>query len=232
MTNSEQQEYPELNTYINQYIKPNDFKAWLGIFLSVAFELLAALLIHLNLIVLGWTVHTLNIVRLFVQFHDMAHLSYFTSVRINKILGRLIGIYTHFPFDMWRDGHNFHHKHFGNLDKVDLSQTIFFSKKQYESWPLPKRIVIRIFREPVIFFTVTAQLLWFIGVIFNIVKRYGIFSAAVLEKTLSFVVYFWLFGWLGLPAFEMFLCTYVTVTIGTMLFHLQHSVNLPYRQHK
>lgn len=37
MTTSEQREYPELNTYINNYIKPNDFKAWLAILVSIAY---------------------------------------------------------------------------------------------------------------------------------------------------------------------------------------------------
>lgn len=232
MSNSGQQEYPELNTYINNYIKPNDFKAWLAILVSVGYELLAVALIHLNLSMLGWAVHTLNMVRFFIQFHDMAHFSYFTSIRMNKLLGHIIGVYTHFPFDMWRDGHNYHHKHFGNLDKVDLSQTILFSKKQYESWSRPKRILVRIFREPVIFFTVTVQVLWFAGILFNCAKRYGILSVAVFEKILSVVVYYWVFDWLGFPALEMYLSFHVAAIIGTVLFHLQHSVNVPYREHK
>jgi omega-6 fatty acid desaturase (delta-12 desaturase) len=76
-------------------------------------------------------VHTLVTVRLFVQFHDMAHYSFFSSMTMNKIIGKILGVYVHFPFDSWRKGHNHHHKHFGNLDRLDLSQTILFTKKQY-----------------------------------------------------------------------------------------------------
>lgn len=61
----------------------------------------------------------------------MAHFSFFNDVNLNKVLGRFIGIYVHFPFEAWRDGHNHHHKHFGNIDRLDLSQTILFTKKQY-----------------------------------------------------------------------------------------------------
>lgn len=122
-------EFSSLTSYINGYIRPDNTKAWTAILGSLAYELLAILLIHLNLGVLGWMVHTLNIVRLFIQFHDMAHFSFFPSIRTNKLLGHLIGVYTFFPFDMWRDGHNHHHKHFGNLDRVDLSQTILFTKE-------------------------------------------------------------------------------------------------------
>jgi omega-6 fatty acid desaturase (delta-12 desaturase) len=80
---------------------------------------------------LGWGLLCLNNVRFFIQFHDMAHFSYFSSLKLNIIVGKIIGIYTHFPFNAWRDGHNHHHKHFGNLDKFDASQTILFTKEQY-----------------------------------------------------------------------------------------------------
>jgi len=58
----------------------------------------------------------------------MAHMSFYGSLQVNKYVGRLFGVYVHFPFDSWRDGHNHHHKHFGNLDRLDLSQTILFTK--------------------------------------------------------------------------------------------------------
>ena len=65
---------------------------------------------------------------------------------MNKIFGHIFGIYVHFPFQMWRDGHNYHHRFFGNLDRVDLSQTILFTKKEWESWSLKKKIFVRVFR--------------------------------------------------------------------------------------
>jgi len=99
---------------------------------SLLIEASAVILIHLQLGLLGWIIHTLNIVRISIQLHDMAHFSYFSSIRMNKFVGKLIGIYNHFPFNSWRDGHNHHHKHFGNINKLDLSQTILFTKKQYD----------------------------------------------------------------------------------------------------
>ena len=77
---------------------------------------------------LGWSVHSLNIVRIFIQMHDMAHYSFFSNSKLNYHVGTLFGIYTFFPFIAWRDGHNHHHKHFGNLDRFDASQTILFTK--------------------------------------------------------------------------------------------------------
>lgn len=54
-------------------------------------------------------------------------------------------------------------------------------------------------------------------------------SSAVIEKIFSAVLYLWIFDLLGLPALELYLSLHMAQAIGTILFHLQHSVNVPYR---
>lgn len=130
-TNESQDVFQEVKKHITKYTKPQDAQAWLGLAVTLGIELLAIYLIYSGHNILGWTVHGFNIIRIFVQFHDMAHYSYFSTIRMNKIVGALFGIYVHFPFNAWRDGHNHHHRHFGNLDRLDLSQSILFTKKQY-----------------------------------------------------------------------------------------------------
>lgn len=66
-----------MKKHVLNYSKPNDQKAWLQLGVSVGIELIAIILIHINMKILGWGLHNLNIIRLFVQFHDMAHFSYF-----------------------------------------------------------------------------------------------------------------------------------------------------------
>ncbi len=174
----------------------------------------------------------LNNLRFFMQMHDMAHLSFFTSISANKALGKLIGIYTHFPFDAWRDGHNHHHKHFGNLDRLDLSQTILFTKQQYELMKGYQKRLVRIFREPFVFFTFSVPFIWFIGIFYSIAKRYGWNSLTFLEKSLSVITYTFLMPLVGVPAWKMWLSIYCSSILGNILFHLQHSVNTPYRKRK
>jgi omega-6 fatty acid desaturase (delta-12 desaturase) len=120
-----------MKKHVLQYSQPDDKTAWLMLALSIAIEGVAIAFIHMGYRLIGWSIHTLCLVRLFIQFHDMAHFSYFSSIQTNTIVGKLIGVLTHQPFNAWRDGHNHHHKHYGNLDKPDLSQTILFTKKQY-----------------------------------------------------------------------------------------------------
>ena len=181
---------------------------------------------------LGWAIHTLNAVRFFIQFHDMAHFSFFQSILLNKLVGSLIGVYVCFPFQAWRDGHNHHHRHFGNLDRLDLSQTILFTKKQYESWSLPKKILIRFFREPIVFFIFTAPFIWFFGLLITVGKRYGVLSKPFFEKICSYILFLYVFPIFGIPFMLSVVTVYLGQVIGTFLFHLQHSVNTPYRQRK
>jgi len=159
----------------------------------------------------------------------MAHYNYFSSLSLNTEVGRILGIQAHFPFAAWRDGHNHHHKHFGNLDRLDLSQTIVFTKKQYEEMKGIKKFLVRIFREPVIFFFVSVPFVWYIALFAVIAKRYGVFSWSFLEKIISVVVYVFVPPLFGISALGMCIGNYFGLIIGTILFHLQHSVNQPYR---
>jgi hypothetical protein len=49
---------------------------------------------------------------------------------------------------------------------------------------------------------------------------------------MSLLLYFWIFDMIGLPKLNMYLSLHIAQAIGTILFHLQHSVNMPYREHQ
>lgn len=224
--------FEPVKKHLLHYSKPQDTEAWKALGVSALYVLVV---IYLNVSghpFLGWSFQGLVTVRLFVQFHDMAHYSFFSSVSLNRLVGTLLGILVHFPFDAWRNGHNHHHKVFGNIDRLDLSQTILFTKKQYEEMPRTKRMLVRIFREPVIFFLISAPFIWFFALYFHIAKRYGILSQPFAEKVLSMVFVCVICPLVGISPLGMFLSTYLADVIGTALFHLQHSVNLPYRERK
>ena len=93
-----------------------------------------------------------------------------------------------------------------------------------------KRVGIRLFREPIIFLLFTSQFLWFFGLIFGIAYQYGVFSKPFLHKILSLMFYFCVLPLAGVPVVKMCISIYAAVLIGTIMFHLQHSVNIPYRK--
>ena len=65
-----------------------------------------------------------------------------------------------------------------------------------------------------------------------IAKRYGILSKPFFEKIASLALVFFIFPLLGVSALNFSISIWGTNLIGTILFHLQHSVNLPYRKRK
>lgn len=93
-----------------------------------------------------------------------------------------------------------------------------------------KKIAARVLREPIVFFFFTTPLVWFVGLAFTVPKRYGVFSLTFLEKLMSIVVFTWVFPLVGIPALNMWLSIIFAQILGTILFHLQHSVNLAYRE--
>ena len=42
--------------------------------------------------------------------------------------------------------------------------------------PTAKKFFVRILREPIVFFLITEPFVWFFGLVFVIVKKYGVFN--------------------------------------------------------
>ena len=204
-----------------KYAKPDDVLASVAFVQTVCIEFIAYCMIHSRLCYFGWVLHSLNTIRVFVQFHDMAHYSFFKNMRLNRIFGECIGIYMIFPFSAWRDGHNHHHSTFGLLD-IDTSQTILFTKQQYSAFPTMVRVFVRIFRDPAVFFLFTVPFLWVFGTTLTYVYDWK--PKSLILKLASY----WIMCVYASPAF--LISYYFTIVLGGILFHLQHSVNVPYRR--
>jgi omega-6 fatty acid desaturase (delta-12 desaturase) len=87
--------------------------------------------------------------RAFTIQHDCGHYSYFSSVRANNRLGRLLGILTLTPFCYWQRNHRFHHAASSNLDKRGIGDLDTFTVKEYKSLPFYRKLWYRIYRNPV-----------------------------------------------------------------------------------
>ena len=66
--------------HVIKFSRPQDQLAWKSIGETLVFEIIAIVLTSNSqpyIQLMGWALHTLNLVRIFVQFHDMAHFSFF-----------------------------------------------------------------------------------------------------------------------------------------------------------
>jgi omega-6 fatty acid desaturase (delta-12 desaturase) len=151
----------------------------------------------------------------------------------NNWIGMLLGIVVCTPMKQWRRGHNYHHQNSGNLSIVSLQHaikagdTIFFTRAQWDSMPWgTQKVMLRVVRDPVVFFTVVPFLLFFIA--YRIPGRYT--RANTWGVTIGKAVEVGLITW-AFPAFlwmELF-ALWMTAICGVMLFHLQHGANQGYR---
>eukprot|EP01108_Squamamoeba_japonica_P004256 TRINITY_DN3390_c0_g1_i1.p1 TRINITY_DN3390_c0_g1~~TRINITY_DN3390_c0_g1_i1.p1 ORF type:complete len:316 (-),score=83.35 TRINITY_DN3390_c0_g1_i1:45-926(-) len=167
--------------------------------------------------VLAMTVAGGASVRAFVLFHDACHMSLFRSPSANRRAANILSLVVLTPFERWRDRHNHHHNVFGDLGEPDLGQTIQFTRKEFNDFPLYKKIGWRIIRDPFVFFFGVPMMLWGLEYPLRYGDRYT-FLAWVIHATLvtqcsSYFGYMLIFA----GAF------------GTILFHLQHAVNSAYR---
>ena len=92
--------------------------------------------------------------RLFMIQHDCGHGSFFRSRRARDLVGFWIGVLLLTPYDYWRKTHAYHHSHSGDLDFRGFGDIDTFTVAEYLSWRPLKRLAYRVYRHPVILFTV------------------------------------------------------------------------------
>ncbi len=86
-------------------------------------------------------------VRLFILQHDCGHGSFFSSMRWNDAVGRVLGIVTLMPYSYWRRTHAIHHSTSGNLDRRGVGDIKTMSVSEYVAATRWRRMGYRIYRS-------------------------------------------------------------------------------------
>jgi acyl-lipid omega-6 desaturase (Delta-12 desaturase) len=92
------------------------------------------------------------LVRLFMIQHDCSHGAFFRHRLANDWVGRVIGVLTLTPYDLWRRSHAFHHAALGNLDRRGLGDIGTLTLREYAARPRWKRLSYRLYRHPLVMF--------------------------------------------------------------------------------
>jgi omega-6 fatty acid desaturase (delta-12 desaturase) len=93
--------------HVAKFAKADDMKATLILLQTLVIK---AILLYFN----NWKLLPLYILfkfKTFIIFHDLAHLSWFTSEKWNKVVGILVGATVTMPRVNWADVHDYHHHH-------------------------------------------------------------------------------------------------------------------------
>ena len=92
------------------------------------------------------------LVRMFVIQHDCGHGSYFKNRALSDWVGRMLGVLTLTPYDVWRRTHAIHHAGAGNLDRRGIGDILTLTVAEYRALPLAGRIRYRLYRHPIVLF--------------------------------------------------------------------------------
>jgi omega-6 fatty acid desaturase (delta-12 desaturase) len=101
-------------------------------------------------------------VRIFIVFHDCVHGSYYASRLICRIVGHVCGILTFTAFFPWQRAHIKHHATTSNLQKRGSGDVWMMTLQEYNIAPLYKRLLYRLYRNPIFLFGVVPVFKFFI----------------------------------------------------------------------
>ncbi|MEM7048182.1 MAG: fatty acid desaturase [Acidobacteriota bacterium] len=167
------------------------------------------------------------ITRLFIFQHDCGHGSFFSSQRLNHLVGATIGVMTLTPYRYWRRTHAMHHATTGNLDAREFGDIRTLTVEEYLALSKLRRAGYRLYRN--VFFLMT------IGASFQFILKHRLpldlprawrkewrsvmgtnLSLAVILLVMAFTI--------GLKAFLLVQLpiTVISCASGLWLFYIQH----------
>ena len=166
------------------------------------------------------------LVRIFIIQHDCGHSAFCHNRQANDWIGRVLGVLTLTPYDVWRRTHSIHHSSAGNLDRRGIGDVPTLTVAEYRSRSWLGRLSYRLYRHPVVLFGVGPAYLFFLQNRLPIgLMRSGkswlsaMATNAALASLLGLGVYF-----AGVvPVLLTVLPTaLVGASIGVWLFYVQH----------
>jgi omega-6 fatty acid desaturase (delta-12 desaturase) len=141
-----------------RYRQPSDGRSIVEIAITVVPLVLLWLLIWATLDLGYWLSLLLAVptagflLRLFMIQHDCSHGAFFSHRFANDWIGRVIGVVTMTPYDLWRRTHAIHHATSGNLDRRGFGDVDTLTVREYRERSFWGRMRYRLYRHPLVMF--------------------------------------------------------------------------------
>ncbi len=217
---------------LSQYRDPNWKQSWFEVAVTAIPFIVLWVLAWKALSVSYWLSFALSLpigvflVRLFTIQHDCGHGSFFASRRMNDWLGRVLGVLTLTPYDVWRRTHSIHHSSHGNLGRRGIGDIHTMTVAEYRALNWLGRLNYRLYRNPIILFGFGPSYLFFLQnrLPIGLMNMSKYWISAMLTNLAMFValgIMYWFGGWA--PILVIFVpSTLTAATIGMWLFYVQH----------
>ena len=166
------------------------------------------------------------LLRLFTIQHDCGHGAFLANRDANDWLGRVLGVLTLTPYDVWKRAHAIHHGAAGNLDQRGMGDIDTLTVAEYRARSPLGRLAYRAYRHPLVLFGLGPAYVFFLlnRLPFGLTghAKYWISAMATNAAILGLLTLIWAWGgwapilWIFLPS------TLLAATAGVWLFYVQH----------
>lgn len=232
-TTQQQRDASEWPRLLAQYRTPNAARSLFELFVTVApfvaiwavaWWMLSVSVVLAAILALG---NAAFLVRLFMVQHDCGHGSFFRSRRACDRLGRVIGVVTLTPYDVWRKNHSVHHATTGNLDRRGIGDLPTLTVQEYRERGWIGRVMYRLVRNPVFLFGVVPFYTFFlqnrlpVGLMRSGWRYWMSALATNVAISIVLAILVWFGGWQVL--LFVFLPTMLLAAMaGMWFFYIQH----------
>ena len=165
--------------------------------------------------------------RLFLIQHDCGHGAFFEQRKVNDWVGRVIGVLTLTPYDVWRRSHAIHHATSGNLDRRGIGDIDTLTVREYLELPTHRRVLYRLYRNPIVMFGLGPAYMFLVRNRLPLGMKHGgrEYWLSVMGTNLSITLgaagMIWLLG--AGPFLMVHLpILLIAASIGVWLFYIQH----------
>jgi acyl-lipid omega-6 desaturase (Delta-12 desaturase) len=163
--------------------------------------------------------------RLFAFYHDTMHGAIFSDSHAGRLLMRLAGMYLLTPPSVWRETHDFHHRHNAMLSGSQIGSFPIVTRKTWHAMTARQKLAYRIKRHPLnmLFGYITV---FIVGMNLAPFSRNPARHWTALVALVAHVALFAAVAWVTTPlnAFcAVVLPMLVSTSIGSYLFFAQHN---------
>ncbi|MEC8572621.1 MAG: fatty acid desaturase, partial [Pseudomonadota bacterium] len=215
-----------------QYREPNHLRSSFELAVTVVPFLALWALAWWSLSVSYWLTLALSLpiaaflLRLYPIQHDCGQGSFFRNRLVSDWVGRIIGVLTLTPYDVWRRTHSIHHSTHGNLGKRGMGDIHTMTVAEYRASGRWGQFMYRLYRHPITLFGFGPGYLFFLQnrIPYGLMgqTRYWISAMGTNLTIVLALAAIWYFGGL-MPLLLIFVpATLIAATAGLWLFYVQH----------
>lgn len=175
------------------------------------------------------------VLRLFLIQHDCGHLAFFKTRGANDWVGRVLGVITMTPYEVWRRSHATHHATSGNLDKRGIGDIDTLTVREFLAMTKWQQIRYRMYRHPLVMFGIGPAYIFFLHqrLPFGHMREPRAWVSAMGTNLSMAVLFGAIIYFIGWQAFVMVHVPIVLIaaTAGIWMFYVQHQFEDTYWAH-